>query len=90
VSTVPDAIPVPPFTRRLPRDVADRIQATAALGTQRRRMAVLVLAAALFGGLHAAVPAGEAHAMRPADCYGNGVVKDADGQIVHVEDRYLC
>jgi hypothetical protein len=41
---------VPPFTRRLPRDVADRIRATAALRSPPRRTTVLVPAVGLFVG----------------------------------------
>jgi formate/nitrite transporter FocA (FNT family) len=66
-----DSIPVPPFRHRLPADIAARIQATGVAATERRRarrMAVAVVAGALFGALYAVtVPAGEAHAMRK-DC----------------------
>ena len=43
---MPESIPVPPFSRRLPKDVADRIRATAASKAgHRRRVTVLVSAA---------------------------------------------
>jgi hypothetical protein len=74
-----------PFTHRLPTDVASAIQATAAgdtplveMGSQRRRLAVLVLVLGLLGGgLAAGLPSGDPQAMRK-EC-PNVVVVDIRG-----------
>jgi hypothetical protein len=84
---MPEQPPVPPFSRRLPSEVADRITATAAppRPPRGRRLAALVLAAGVLGGAYAvAVPSGEAQAMRK-DCYPV-VVYDAFGNPHTVEN----
>lgn len=84
-----DSMPVPPFAHRLPADVAARIQATGLPATERRRarlLAAAVVAAALFGSVYAAaVPTGEAQAMRK-DC-PNVVVLDIRGVPQTVESN---
>ena len=83
---MPESIPVPPFSRRLPMDVAERIRATAAAKSgRRRRVAALVLSAGFLAGAYAvSVPTGEAQAMRK-DCIPV-VVVDAFGNKHTVEN----
>jgi hypothetical protein len=72
VNPMPDATPVPPFSRPLPKEVADRITSTAAPQPRRRhrgrRFAALALAAGVLGGgISAALPAEPAQAAPIAD-----------------------
>jgi hypothetical protein len=83
---MPEPTPVPPFSRRLPADVADRIRATASRDRRRgHRLFALVLAAGILVGAYAlAVPSGVAQSLRK-DC-APVVVVDAFGHRYTVEN----
>jgi hypothetical protein len=65
-------VPTPEVTSPLPADTAARIRTTAPRRTPPR-LAALVLAAGVVGGAFSmTLPAGEAQAMRPSECWYKG------------------
>ena len=65
-------VPTPEFRTPLPPETAARIRTTAPKRTPRR-LAALVLAAGVLGGAFSvSLPATDAQAMRPSECWYKG------------------